>query len=97
MPICEKCGEEFKPYWNFTDIQNKKCEKCAYLESEEKERRIWNALIKIMIGFLIVIINPESTCVPLEVIGFILILFGTIKLIEDAIMHKGVYLETSKK
>ncbi|MFH0813135.1 MAG: hypothetical protein V2A69_09925 [Pseudomonadota bacterium] len=97
MSACEKCGEDFKPYWRFTDVQEKRCEKCTYQESGEKENRVWNALIKIVIGFLIIIINPQSRSLFLEVIGFLLVIFGTIKLIEDALMHKGIYLESSPK
>ena len=89
MAICEKCGEEFKPYWRLTDIQDKRCEKCEYLGNEKQEKWIWNALLQIVTGFVIIIINPESINLPLEIIGFLLVLFGTIKLIEDAIMHKG--------
>ena len=97
MVACEKCGEDFKPYWRLTDVQDKKCEKCEYLGEEDKEKRIWNALIQIVIGFLIIIMNPESSSLPLEVVGFILVLFGTVKLIEDALMHKGIHFESSQK
>ena len=97
MAMCEKCGEDFKPYWHLDDVQDKRCEKCEYRASEGKEKRIWNALVIIAIGFLIIIVNPESISLPLEIIGFLLVLFGTIKLIEDAVMHKGIYLESSRK
>lgn len=97
MALCEKCGDNFKPYWRLADIQEKKCEKCEYLADEKKERKIWNALIQIVIGFLLIIMNPGSFSVPLEVIGFVLVLFGTVKLIEDALMHKGIHFESSKK
>jgi len=54
-------------------------------------------LIQIVIGFLIIIMNPGSSSLPLEVIGFVLVLFGTVKLIEDALMHKGIHFESSQK
>jgi len=97
MTTCEKCGENFKPYWRLAEVQEKRCEKCEYVGDEEKERKIWNGLIQIVIGFLIVLMNPESTSLPLEVIGFVLVLFGTVKLIEDALMHKGIHFESSQK
>ena len=97
MATCEKCGEEFKPYWRLADIQDKRCEYCEYVADKDKEKRIWNALIKIVIGFLIVIINPETVSIPLEAIGFLLVLFGTVKLIEDELMHKGIHFEPPQK
>jgi hypothetical protein len=87
MLKCERCGEEFKPYWQLTEIQDKKCEKCFYLENEKKELRLWTALIKIGIGFLLLIITPQSN-VPFTVFGFLLIILGLVKLIEDAFMHR---------
>ena len=87
MAICEKCGEEFKPYWRLAEIQDKKCEKCEYVEDEGKNKRIWTALLKVVVGFLIIIIN-QTKSFPLEVVGILLIIFGLIKLFEDAIMHK---------
>jgi hypothetical protein len=88
MAMCEKCGEEFKPYWRLADLQNKTCEKCAYLEEEKKNKRIWNALIKTTAGFLLIIFTPPSSAWPLKILGFSLIILGLIKLIEDAMMHR---------
>ena len=97
MPTCEKCGDEFKPHWRFTDVQEKVCEKCLYVESEEKEHRVWTALIKILVGFLVIIINPQSRSVFVEVIGFLLVILGTAKLIEDAVMHGRFSLHSSSR
>jgi hypothetical protein len=97
MATCEKCGENFKPYWRLTDVQDKKCEKCEYVGDKQKEKRIWNALIQIVIGFIIIIMNPEALSLPLELIGFVLVLFGTVKMIEDAMMHRGIRFEGSQK
>ena len=88
MPTCEKCGEEFKPYWRLAEIQNKRCEKCEYLENERKDQRIWTALIKTAVGFLLIIFTPLSSIWPFKVLGFFLIILGLIKLIEDALMHR---------
>ena len=97
MATCEKCGDAFKPFWRLTEIQDKVCEKCLYAESGDKERRVWTALIKIIIGFLIIIITPPSRSLFLQVIGFFLVISGIIKLIEDAVMHGGISLRPSSR
>jgi hypothetical protein len=68
MTTCEKCGEEFKPYWRLAEVQDKRCEKCEYLEKERKDKRIWTALLKAAVGFLLTLL-PSSTW-PLKVLGF---------------------------
>jgi uncharacterized paraquat-inducible protein A len=88
MTTCEKCGEEFKPYWRLAEVQDKRCEKCEYLENERKDKRIWTALLKAAVGFLLIIFTPSSSTWPLKVLGFFLIALGLIKLIEDALMHR---------
>ena len=85
--MCEKCGEEFKPYWRLADLQNKRCEKCEYLEKEGKNKRIWTALLKAAVGFLLIAFTPSSSTGPLKILGFFLIVLALIKLIEDALMH----------
>lgn len=87
MAMCEKCGEEFKPYWRLADLQNKRCEKCEYLEKEGKNKRIWTALLKAAVGFLLIAFTPSSSTGPLKILGFFLIVLALIKLIEDALMH----------
>ncbi|HPD61005.1 MAG TPA: hypothetical protein PKV48_04500 [Thermodesulfobacteriota bacterium] len=87
MATCEKCGEEFKPYWRLAELQDKRCEKCEYLEEEKKNKRIWTALLKIMVGFVLIIFTSSLSAGPLKVLGFFLVVLGLIKLIEDAIMH----------
>jgi len=88
MTTCEKCGEEFKPYWRLAEVQDKRCEKCEYLEEERKNKRIWTALLKAAVGFLLILFTPSSSTWPLKVLGFFLIALGLIKLIEDALMHR---------
>jgi len=88
MATCEKCGEEFKPYWRLAELQNKRCEKCEYLEENRKNKRIWTALLKAAIGFLLILSAPSSSMWPLKALGFFLIVLGLIKLIEDALMHR---------
>ena len=89
MATCEKCGEEFKPYWRLAELQDKRCEKCEYLEEERENNRIWTALLKAVVGFLLVIFTPVSSAWPLKILGYFLIMVGLIKLIEDALMHRG--------
>jgi uncharacterized paraquat-inducible protein A len=88
MAMCKKCGEEFKPYWRLAEIQDTKCEKCAYLEEEKKNKRVWNALIKAVIGFLLIFFSSSFSAWPLKILGFFLVILGLIKLIEDALMHR---------
>jgi hypothetical protein len=88
MANCERCGEEFKPYWRLTEVQDKRCEKCEYLEENRKNKRIWTALFKAAIGFLLIIFTPSSSTWPLKTLGFFLIGLGLIKLTEDALMHR---------
>jgi len=88
MTTCERCGEEFKPYWRLAEVQDKRCEKCEYLEEERKNKRIWTALLKAAVGFLLILFTPSSSTWPLKVLGFFLIALGLIKLIEDALMHR---------
>jgi uncharacterized membrane protein HdeD (DUF308 family) len=88
MATCEKCGEEFKPYWRLAELQNKRCEKCEYLKEKRKNKRIWTALLKVAVGFLLIIFTPASSTWPLRILGFFLIVLGLIKLIEDALMHR---------
>ena len=95
MATCEKCGDTFKPFWRFADVQDKVCEKCLYLESGDKEVRVWTATIKIIVGFLIIIITPSPGSLFLHVIGFFLVISGIMKLIEDAVMHGGISLRSS--
>jgi hypothetical protein len=87
MATCEKCGEEFKPYWRLAELQNKRCEKCEYLEEEKKNKRIWTALLKAAVGFLLIVFTPSSSTWPLKGLGFFLVVLALIKLIEDALMH----------
>jgi len=91
MALCEKCGEAFKPYWRLAEVEDKRCEKCDYLANEGKDKRIWTALIKIVLGFLLIIFLPQSPPAPFHIVGFLLVTFGVIKLIEDAIMHKRTH------
>ena len=88
MTTCEKCGEEFKLYWRLAEVQDKRCEKCEYLEKERKDKRIWTALLKAVVGFLLILFTPSSSTWPLKILGFFLIALGLIKLIEDDLMHR---------
>jgi hypothetical protein len=97
MATCEKCGDAFKPFWRFTDVQDKVCEKCLYGESGDKQRRVWTAMIKIIVGFFIIIITPSPGSLFIQVIAFFLVISGIIKLIEDVVMHGGISLHSSSK
>jgi len=86
MATCEKCGASFKPYWRFTDVEESICEHCVHQQDEKRKQRLVTAFVTLAIGLIAVIAGAAAASFFLKLAGFILLLFGLLKLIEFTVI-----------
>ena len=84
MARCEKCGADFKPYWAGTEIEEKSCEHCAYEAEDKKGQCMVLAFAKVVVGLALIMLSVAGDLFFLKIAGFVILLFGVLKLVEVA-------------
>ena len=67
------------------DVEEKTCEHCAHQEDDKKGQRLITAFVKVVVGILTIALSVLLVdSFFLELAGFIVLLFGLLKLVEMA-------------
>lgn len=94
MATCEKCGITFKPYWRFMDVEEETCEHCAQVEDDKKGQRLLTAFIKVILGIVLIAWNVLLVdSFFLQLAGFVVLIFGLLKLVEIACIGQKPSME----
>jgi hypothetical protein len=87
MATCEKCGASFKPYWQFMDVEEHTCENCAHQADKKKGQRLVLAFTKVVLGIIAIAVSVLLLdSFFLQLAGFVVLIFGLLKLVEVAII-----------
>ena len=86
MATCKECGVTFKPYWQFTDVEEETCEHCARLGDDKKGQRCITGVVTLVLGIVLIALDVLLVdSLLLQVAGIALLTFSVLKLITLAV------------